>query len=172
MADLDIEAFMGAIAKSMRNQRREQKSDDIIEFLKTHWQWFFASKHEMTELVDNMGRQFPATVDAFCDQLGVPDNVWFKRAPAVDIRQLYVKFDKSRAKRLFVDCVEKSSNKEACLFLVAGQSSMCITNMQTHFEPGYMVCYFKSFGDLPDIQLFKADEVPIRLPNLFTQRGE
>ena len=172
MADLDRDAFMSAIATAMRRQKREQKSDDIIEFLKAHWDWFFYRRSSMLQLMDGMGNQFPATVDAFCDQLGIPENVWFKRTPINDIKQLYLTFETSRAKKLFIDCVNKSRNHEACLFLVTGKSSMCITNMQTTFPPGRLICYQKSTGDLPDIHIFKANEVPLRLPNLFTKTGD
>ena len=171
MTDLDRDAFMDALSSAMRRQKREQKSDDIIEFLKAHWNWFFHRRRDMLQLLDGMGSQFPATVDAVCDQLGVPENVWFKRTPINEIKQLYLNFETSKARKLFINCVEKSRNHEACLFLVTGQSSMCITNMQTTFPPGRLICYHKSTGALPDIHLFKANELPIRLPNLF-KRGE
>ena len=170
--DKDREAFFSAITKAMSQQKREQKSDDIIDFLKNHWNWFFYRRRDMLELVEQMGSQFPATVDAFCDQLGVPDNVWFRRSVAADLRQLFATFDASKAKQIFMTCVEKSQNGEACLFLIAGKSSLCVTNMQTQFEPGRMICYYKSTGELPDIHVFKADELPIRLPNLFVKVGE
>lgn len=172
MAEDERDAFMDALTVAMQKQGREQHSDDIITFLKDHWKWFFYRRKDMVDLVDQMGNQFPATVDAFCDQLGVPETVWFKRANAADLRQLFATFETSRIRKTFMTCVEKSASSEACLVLVAGKSSMCVTNMQTQYPAGSMICYYKSTGDLPDIHLFKADEIPARLPNLFTQQGE
>lgn len=166
----DVNDFMTAMSEAYREQRRQQKSDDIIEFIKIHWNLFCSRKDEMRNALDMLGTSVPYTVDALCDQLSIPANVFFKRSPVRDIEGALLNFPDSKFLELFTSCCRTSKNGEVCLFIIAGKKSLVLTNMQTSFNPGDVVMYFKSMGELPDIHIFKVDDAPKRMPTLFDHK--
>lgn len=168
MGDL-LDEMAAAMRASMKTQRAQQKSEDIIDFIRSNWRFFCRSKGEMEEYVHSMGSNgVPYGVDSLCDMLGIPTNVFFKRSPVKDIGGAILDFRKSKLFELFTNCsLNMNSNSHlACLFVVAGKKSIVITNMQTTVPDQGMVCYTPSSSGY-DIHIFKAEEAPLRLPNLF-----
>lgn len=166
----DVTDFMATMEEAYAKQKKQQKSDDIIGFIKAHWSFFCSRRTDMTNAVEMLGSQVAYTVDALCDQLGIPDNVFFKRSPVVDVSGAILNFERSKLMELFVQCCASSKNGEACLFVVSGKKSIIITNMQTSFYPGAFIMYFKSLGEMPDIHVFGVEDAPKRLPNLFDHK--
>lgn len=163
----DVADFMASMSVAYAQQKKQQKSDEIIEFIKEHWNFFCGRRSDMKNAVDMLGSQVEHTVDALCDQLGIPSNVYFKRSPVVDVSGAILNFENSKLMELFVKCCSMSPRGEACLFVVAGKKSIVITNMQTTFYPGALIMYFKSLGEMPDIHIFSVNDAPKRMPNLF-----
>lgn len=156
-----------------RQQAKQQKSDDIIEFIKSNWKFFVSRRGEMTTAVQSLGTSGqPYSVDGLCDVLGVPTNVLFKRSPVKDIGAAMLDFPNSQLWKLFMKCSE-AVGSEICLFIVAGTKSICITDMQTRMEPGTMLIHFvPAIESVQDIHIFKAKEAPERLPNLFNHQED
>ena len=170
MATSAQQQMFNALSKSMGKQKRQQRSDDIIDFITDHWYLFASSRAVVRDIKNRMGRDFPYTVDSLCDQLSIPANIFFKRCTAMELRGLFINFMTSKLRTVFIQCAKQSPDGEVCLFLVAGKSSLCVTNMQTSFEPGMMITYYKSTGELPDIHMFRVEDLPRRLPRLIPDK--
>ena len=171
MSDRDklVQAFREGLQKGYKQQRGLQKTDDIIDFIKTHWKFFCRSRSEVIDAANAMGTNgIKYSVDSLCDQLGVPGNVFFKRSPVKDIGRAVLNFRKSKLLEMFLNCCRPEMGDEACVFVVAGLSSIVITNMQTCLDNADLLCYIRSNDDTAnDIHIFRADEAPMRLPTLF-----
>ena len=170
MSDKDklLQAFRAGLQNGYKQQRGMQKTDDIIEFIKSNWKFFSSTKAEVQKAAEAMGANgIEYSVDSLCDQLGVPENVFFKRSPVKDIGKAILNFRKSKLFELFLNCCKEKFGNEACVFVVAGKSSIVITNMQTRMENADLLCYIRSAGTVNDIHIFRADEAPTRLPTLF-----
>ena len=163
-----LQGFLGDIGAAYKQQKRQQKSDDIIDFISTNWRLFVPCRADMVAVTSQLGSQLPYSVDALCDALAIPTNVYFKRSPVSDIGGTLLNFEQSKLFDLFQKCKQASSNREACLFIVAGQKSICITNMQTHFETCKYDFWYRDSDN--EIHIFKAIEAQTRLPNLFNPR--
>ena len=163
-----MEAMRARLKADYRQQANQQKSDDIIEFIKSNWKFFVSRRGEMTTAVQSLGTPgHPYSVDGLCDVLGVPTNVLFKRSPVKDVGAAILDFPNSQLWKLFMKCSE-AVGEEICLFVVAGTKSICITDMQTRMESGTMLIHFVPVVDsVQDIHIFKVKEAPERLPNLF-----
>ena len=161
-----LQGFLGDIGAAYKEQRRQQRSNDIIDFIAANWKFFTPTRAAMNAIVSQLGQQVPYTVDALCDQLGLPNNVYFKRSPVADIGGTLLDFEKSKLFELFQGCLK--NHRETCLFVVAGKKSVVITNMQLHFET---VKYdFRYWDGDHEIHIFKVSEAAERLPNLFNPK--
>lgn len=166
----NINSFLSDIGTAYKQVKREQKSNDIIEFIEEHWKLFVPRRSAMVAAKEQLGQQTTYSVDSFCDLLGIPTNVYFKRSPVIDIGGALLDFGKSKLLELFKKCVEAQPSHEAVLFVVAGKKSLCITNMQTHFETTNYD--FRYWDDTIEIHVFKAADAPLRLPNLFNPKED
>ncbi len=163
-----IQGFLGDLGAAYKQEKRIQKSNDIIDFIATHWRFFVAKRATMQGVMQQLGGPVPFTVDSLCDQLGIPQFVYFKRSPVADIGGTLLDFEGSKLYELFNKCIQNAPHHEACLFVVAGKKSICITNMQIHFE----TCKydFRYWDGDTEIHIFKASEAAERLPNLFNPK--
>lgn len=165
----DKNAFFEALHEGMKQQKKAQRSDDIITFITDNWKIFSPNNRgAMIEAYRSLGRDVTYSVDSLCDALGIPSNVYFKRSPVADIGGAILNFENSSLLKLFDTCVEKSERGEVCLFIVAGTKSICITNMQTHFEEAVLDIKFKRPES--EIHIFKAKDASHRLRNLFNHK--
>lgn len=163
-----LQGFLSDLGAAYKEEKRKQRSNDIIEFIAANWRLFTPTKAAMNAIVQQLGQQVPYTVDALCDQLGIPANVYFKRSPVADIGGTLLDFEGSKLFELFQKCLSAQKSREACLFVVAGKKSICITNMQLHFET---VKYdFRYWDGDNEIHIFKSSEAAERLPNLFNPK--
>ena len=163
--DSDRKAFLAAVGQAYKQQKRIQKSDDILTWIEENWKLFCFKKAQMTAAVSQLGQKVPYTVDSLCDLLAIPNNVYFKRSPVADIGGTLLSFEGSKLFELFQKCQQVAG--ECCLFVVAGKKSICITNMQTHFENCKYDFWYRDGST--EIHIFKATEVNDRLPNLFNK---
>ena len=161
-------AFMGDMKAAYQEQKRQQKSNDIIQFIQDNWKLFTRTRSEMSGVVSQLGNQLPYTVDALCDALGVPNNVFFKRSPVKDVADAIINFPTSPLLDLFMKCKAVSRNGEACLVLVAGRKSIVITNMQTSFDVAQYDIWFRNDED--ELHIFKVSDANFRLPNIFNPK--
>jgi hypothetical protein len=91
--------------------------------------------------------------------------VFFKRSPVKDIGGALLNFENSSMLKLFDECAALSDNGEACLFIVGGKHSICVTNMQTDFAEA--VCDLVCRRPDSEVHVFKATDAWHRLHNLF-----
>lgn len=168
-----MSAMKASIKANYRQQAKQQKSDDIIEFIKANWKLFTARRSEMAAAVQSLGSPgIPYSVDGLCDVLGIPDNVLFKRSPVKDVGNAVLNFPNTKLYEIFDKCYEARGQEEICLFIVAGKSSIVITNMPIQFPPDDMICYLPAGLGINDIQIFRAADAPYRLPHLFQHDEE
>ena len=163
-----LDGFMSDMRAAYQQERRQQKSNDIIQFITEHWKLFARSRSEMSAVTSQLGNQLPHTVDALCDALGLPTNVFFKRSPVKDVAAAILNFPSSQLLELFQKCKAVVKNGEACLVLVAGQKSIVITNMQTSFDNCKYDIWYRCDDD--EIHIFHIRDAAMRLPNLFTPK--
>ena len=165
-----MSAMKASIKANYRQQAKQQKSDDIIEFIKTNWKLFTARRSEMSTAVQSLGSPgIPYSVDGLCDVLGIPPNVYFKRSPVKDVGAAILDFPNTKLYDIFEKCAEANPDEQVCLFVVAGQKSICITNMPIQYPPDDVICYLPARDD---IHIFKATEAMYRLPQLFEHDEE
>ena len=167
--------MMSSIKANYKQQAKQQKSDDIIEFIKSNWKLFTARRSDMVTAVQSLGSPgVPYSVDGLCDVLGIPSNVLFKRSPVKDVGNAILDFPKTKLFELFRKCIEVRdvTDQEICLFVVAGLKSIVITNMSTSYCCGGMLCYFPMGSRENDIHIFKAADAPYRMPQLFKHDEE
>lgn len=163
MPDEELTAFIKGIKSQYAVQAKQKKSDDIIQFIEANWKMFVPIRRMMTDTIMRLGRDVSYSVDSLCDLLGIPNNVYFKRTPVADIGGAILDFETSKLLELFNEC--RKHHDEVCLVVVAGKKSICITNMQTAFD----LCKYdiKYKAEDVEIHIFKAKDMPIRLPKLF-----
>lgn len=169
-----IQTTIARIKRSYQQQAKQQKSDDIIEFIKTNWKLFTARRSEMAAAVQSLGSPgIPYSVDGLCDVLGIPTNVYFKRSPVKDIGAAILNFKSSKLMELFLKCTEAQNGNDVCMFVVAGKSSICVTDMQTNMEGGMMLIHLRPpIEFIQDIHIFTVADAPYRLPHLFQHDEE
>ena len=165
-----LKGFMADVGAAYKQVKREQKHNDIIEFIEANWKLFVPRRSDMQAAKEQLGQQTQYSVDCFCDLLGIPGFVYFKRSPVVDIGGALLDFGKSKLFELFNRCVQMQSSHEAILFVVAGKKSLCITNMQTTFETTNYD--FRYWNENIEVHVFKAQDAALRLPNLFNPRED
>lgn len=163
-----LSGFMSDMKAAYQQERRQQKSNDIIQFITANWKLFARSRSEMSAVTQQLGNQLPYTVDALCDALGLPNCLFFKRSPVKDVAGAILNFPGSQLLELFMKCKAVTSNGEACLVLVAGTKSIVITNMQTTFDNCQYDIWFRNGED--EIHIFHIRDAQIRLPKLFNPR--
>lgn len=163
-----LQGFLGDVGAAYKQVKREQKSNDIIDFIGNNWKLFVPRRSDIALALSQLGSQTVWSVDALCDLLGIPNFVYFKRSPVVDIGGALLDFGKSKLYELFSKCTAAQPSHEAVMFVVAGKKSLCITNMQTHFETTNYD--FRYWDDTMEIHVFKAQDAALRLPNLFNPK--
>ena len=167
-----MQAMRDNLKANYRQQAKQQKSDDIIEFIKANWKLFTASRGEMLTAVQSLGSSgsFPYSVDGLCDTLGIPSNVYFKRSPVKDVGNAILDFPKTKLYEIFQKCKQAQEDNEynackyICLFVVAGKKSICITDFPIEYPSDDIICYLPATDD---IHIFKAADAMYRLPHLF-----
>lgn len=160
-----IDSFMADMKAAYQQEKRQQKSNDIIQFIVDHWKLFARSRSEMSAVTRQLGNQLPYTVDALCDALGLPTYLFFKRSPVKDVAGAILSVPGSSLLELFLKCKAVTSNGEACLVLVAGAKSIVITNMQTNFDNCQYDIWYRCNDD--EIHIFHIKDAALRLPKLF-----
>lgn len=151
----------------IKRAKAEQKSNDIIDWIVKHWPLFTATKQEMQDNYRQLGAQYPYTVDGLCDLLGLDNNIFFKKVKVVDTAVAFIRFERCPLFKLFTQCREAMKGKPVCLFAIAGESSLVITDMNTNYVNGLCHLFYRDqLGN--DINIFKAEDAPQRLPGLFS----
>lgn len=123
----------------------------------------------MKAYYDQLGKQTDYNLDAFCDLLGVPENVYFRKVKVVDTATTLLRFEKSALYKLFYDCKAAQKGREICLFAVSGEHTIIITDMQTRYVTGLVHQFYRDADD-HDIHIFKAADAPARMPSLFEHK--
>lgn len=161
------EAFLADIGKQATRLRQEQKSNEIIKFIRKNWKLFCADRGLMENSIREMGIEGTYSVDSLCDLVGVPDNVFFKKFKVVDNSVALLRFPKSKLFDAFQKCCQMVPSAECLMFAVAGDNTLIVTNMQTSYVEGKMHLFFKSLGVLPDIHIFSPADAKERIPQIF-----
>ena len=158
-----IAAFLTDVGKRATQLKKQQKTDDIIHFIRDNWRLWTDDRGEMQLAVSQLYRDNDVTVEHLAMLLGIPDGVYFKRVKQVDIARAVLDFPGSGLFDVFMKCIDMRKSAEACLFAVAGKQALVITNMQTDYIPGKMHHFFKSMRNAKDIHLFMATEAAERM---------
>ena len=159
----EMQAFLADISKQGHRMAKQQKTDDIIAFIKHNWKLWSDDRNEVNMAVNQLYRDDDISVEHLSVLLGIPDGVFFKRVKREDITKAWLDFPKSFLFDTFLQCVDMRKSAEACLFAVCGKNALVITNMQTSRVPGKMHLFFSSMRNAKDIHLFMADEAPERM---------
>ena len=95
----------------------------------------------------------------------------FKKVKMVDNAKAVLNFEKSPLKQLFNRTRDKmelaGEGIYLCLFAVAGDHTVVLTNLTTNRVPGLVHLYQAGMWDSPDIHLISYTDLPKRLPTLF-----
>jgi len=162
-ASPQIAAFLSDVGKRTAVLRKQQKTDDIIRFIRSSWRLWTDDRNDLEMAVSQLHRDNDVSVEHLAMLLGIPDGVYFKRVKQTDVARALLDFPKSDLFEIFLKCVDMRKSAEACLFAVTGKEALVITNMQTDYVPGKMHHFFKSMRNAKDIHLFMSAEAPERL---------
>lgn len=168
MTDKMLEMFRDGL----REAKKQRKSDDILDFIKANWKLFTATRNQMQTLCEELEQRGDLSVTALAEALGLPDTVLFKKVKVVDTAKLVLNFRKSELVSLFNKLIEtktKPGHKapELCVFAVAGNHTMLVTNMRTKRVPGKVELFLTAEEGNNDIHVFPFVDAPERLPVLF-----
>ena len=154
------------LLKLHENDKKQRRSDDIVDWIRDNASRLRRSKHAVYDAERQLQQQgLDLTVDNLCDQLGLPDNLYFKRVVFEDNKLTLWNLPKSPLIDVFKRCRKHGGHKELAVVAVSGKHSMVATNMQVHLETAPIVCYIKD-PEVGDIYVFPAVELQERLPNL------
>lgn len=166
--------LLDAFRKGLKEARKQRKSDDILAFIRHNWHLFCKSRDLLDQLCEELEQRGDLSVTSLAQALGLPDCMYFKKAPVVDTAKLVLRLESSSVYRAFVNLVEKERERRGCshdpfvcLFVVAGAHSLVITNMRTRIVPGLAVHCMPAAEGRDDVHIFPAADAMERLPSLF-----
>ena len=151
--------------QGLKEARRQQKSDEIVTFIRAHWKFFCQSRASMDTLCEELEQHQDLSPTALADALGLPSCLVFKRVKVVDTAKTILHPLKSALFKLFLEQVEKRG--KVCLLAVAGEHSFVITNLKTERVPGLVHISVPDVEGVGDVSIFLADDAPYRLPSVF-----
>lgn len=163
--------------KGIRAAEKQAKSDDILDFIKKNWKLFASSKRLVEDLCEELQQHGDLSVTALAEALGIPDCVLFKKIKVVDSAKLMLRAARSPLFALFNKAVEERrqaghATPELCLFLVAGEHSLVLTNMITRRVPGSCQLMLTPDTGDSDVHVFGYADAPARLPALFGSKED
>lgn len=171
------DSLVSMFRKEIRAAEKQAKSDDILDFIKKNWKLFASSKRHVEDLCEELQQRGDLSVTALAEALGIPDCVFFKKIKVVDTAKFMLRASRSPLLALFNKTVEERSQAghatpELCLFLVAGEHSLVLTNMITRRVPGGCQLLLTSESGDSDIHVFGYTDAPARLPALFGNKED
>ena len=167
------DALLDVFRQEVKQARKQQKSDDIITFMRKNWKLFCSSKQYMDMCVEELVNRHELSVTALADSLGLPKYVMFKKVKVIDTAKTLLHFKTSSLYKLFCDTRDKMTNSGRgmflCLFVVAGDHTMVITNLTCRRVPGlvHMFVADPDNDEYVDINIMPSEDLPLRLPTLF-----
>ena len=163
--------------QGLAESKKERKTNDILEYIRSHWSLFSSSKHHMDNLVEEMEQQQSVSLDLLADMLELPKSVLFMRTTKVETAKAFLHPLRSTLYKKFQKAVElKSAGKNydvsLCIFFVAGDSTIIMTNMDTRTVEDKVHLFIGAKEGHRNVHIFKAADAPLRLPELFKHEGE
>lgn len=142
------DALLAAFTEDVRRAARQRKSDDIIAFIKKNWRLFCATKTEMEQIVEELEGRGELTVTSLADALCIPEAVMFKKVKVVDTAELILRPRTSSLYKLFQKTLEqRAPSRLLCLFVVAGDHTLALSNLRVAKAPPGKVNLFISADD-------------------------
>ena len=59
-----LQGFLGDIGAAYREEKRKQRSNDIIDFIAANWRFFTPTRSAMNAIVSQLGQQVPHRCNA------------------------------------------------------------------------------------------------------------
>lgn len=175
MAKTSSDGFLAAFKKGLNEARRQRKTDDILEFIRNNWRLFCSSKARMDSLFEEMHQQGGCSVDVIADMLGLPEGVLFKKVKTTDVADLFLHTKTSALFKLFQKKRDLAGPgvRGLLIFFVAGESTVVVTDMaEVRTAPGLVHLSVPSEDTGTKIEVFRAEDAPLRLPLLFDHRED
>ena len=172
MADALLEAFFS----NAKEERRERKNDELIDFVRTHPALFHSSARQMSLLCEELRQRGELTLPALCEALGLSDMLLFRRAKLVEAAGLMMNPLKSPLYKKFLKAVQdrraesgKDYDPELVVVVVAGARSLVITNLIPRRVPGLVHLSVPAEEGHEDVHIFPVADAAARLPRIFKQ---
>jgi len=148
----------------LKQAKKERKSDDILAFMRKHWKLFCSTSTQMQLLCEELEGRGELDPTGLADALGLPEYVVMKKVKVVDTASLMLRPQKHALMKLFK---ETSKGAPLVLMAVAGDHSVILTNVPTEEVPGLVHVYVKGESEGDTVQIFRAEDAGLRLPNIF-----
>lgn len=152
--------------EGLKQAKREQKSDDIVQYMRDHWKLFCSSRKEMESICEELGQRGDLSPTALADALGLPDCILFKKVKVVDTAKTLLRLKTSDLYKTFTGLKRVQDGQDTCLLVVAGGHTLVMTNMRPELPPGLVDIRIKD-EEGRAISVFPADDAPQRLPRVF-----
>lgn len=171
----DASAFLQAFKAGLKEEKKQRKSNEILDFIVEHPLLFCSSKAVMNERLEEIRQQDDYNVTALADVLGLPDYVLFKKVKVVDTAKTFLHSTKSPLFKLYIEQLDKrrkrpDTDPPLCIIMVAGEHTMIISNVGCQLVPGIVNMIVPGEGSHADIHMFTAKEAPLRMPKVFNHK--
>lgn len=159
--------FLDAFLADVKQAAKQRRSDEILDYMRANWKYFAPSKKRFDIIWEELYRQEDLSVTSLSEALGLDERILFRRTSLQDISSLFLHPLKSTLRKKFMELVDTTPVRDACLIFVSGTRTAVLTNMDTVEEPG-LVWITIPTGNGHTAQLFRMEDAPKRLPRLFT----
>lgn len=154
----------------LRREARQRKSDDLVEFMRSEWRLFAPSRKAMDSLCEELAQRDDLSVDALCEALKVPEYVLFRKVKVAETARTLLRFATSESYKAFNREREKARADHRapglCLFLVAGDHTLVLTNLRVEEVTGLLSVRMPEAVGL-GVSVFPASDAPARMSWLF-----
>ena len=169
----DSTSFLEAFKGSLKDARKQRKSDELLDFIIGNWSLFCSSKACMDQVVEELVQYDDLSVTALAEALGIPSYVIFKKVKMVDTARVYLSRTKSPLYKLYKEQLEKRrtgiTDPALCLFLVAGNHTLVMTNTDVLELQDSFNVHIPSQGHRT-IHVFPYLEAPLKMPSVFNHK--
>ena len=166
------DAFLERFREAAKAQRKQRKSDELIEFIQKHWRAFARSKAYMEEVVDELVNRGELTVTSLLNALEIDQSVLVKRAPMTNTTELLLNPLKSPLYKTFVQLAEARKPHATTVLFVAGDHTVVLTNDEPSPTEQGQVSRYVQQSNTDRIHILQWADAVKRLPLLFNHNED
>lgn len=128
------ESFGSLFQKQLKAAIKEQKSQDLRDYVLRNWKLFCSNRSRMELIREELEQRGEYSVGALLDALNVPECVCLRRTPLKELTRPAWNLHKGEMVKAFTQELAKRNNDNLMVIFVSGANAVLMTNM----APGNM----------------------------------